>query len=302
VAGAERPKVVDVVGAGRSGSTIIGVALGNCRDVFCAGELHLWIGRGGKSPIRGANRDERAEFWARVKAEVEVPADFPHREARLLEKSGALFRIDHWRAQRRLRAPYRRITEQLYRAVSQAAGVAHVIDTSHFPRRALELQALPGIDLYLLFVVRDPRGVVSSYSRDEVDFRQFNVLTTNAYLWLTYALSVLAFLRHPRRRRLVVRYEQFMADPEGVLSEILAWIGAPAGTPDLSALRTGFAFQGNNLLRQEVVALERRPEQHVQGSRLTRLLNLPWTLLFSRLRPTVASGARSPDRDAELSR
>jgi hypothetical protein len=205
--GAERPKVVYVLGAGRSGSTIIGVALGNCRDVFCAGELHLWLGRGGRSPIRGANRSERAEFWARVGADVEVPADFPRREARFLEKSGALFRVDRWRAQRRLRGSYRRIAEQLYRAVARAAGVTHVVDTSHFPRRALELQKLSGIDLYLLFVVRDPRGVVSSYSRDEVDFRQFNVLTTNAYLWLTYALSLLAFLRHPRRRRLLVRYE-----------------------------------------------------------------------------------------------
>jgi hypothetical protein len=84
-----------------------------------------------------------------------------------------------------------------------------------------------------------------------------------------------------------------MADPEGVLSEILAWSGAPAGTPDLSALRTGLAFQGNNLLRQEVVAIERRPEQHVQGSRLTRLVNLPWTLVFSRLGPAATAG-RSP--------
>jgi hypothetical protein len=292
--GEQRPKVVYVVGAGRSGSTIIGVALGNCTDVFFAGELHLWLGRGGRSPIRGANRNERAEFWARVAGDVEVPEDFPRREARFLEKTGALFRLDRRRSQRRLRGSYRRITEQLYGAVSRAAGATHVVDTSHFPRRALELQTLPGIDLYLLFVVRDPRSVVSSYSRDEVDFRQFNVLTTNAYLWLTYGLSVVAFLRQPRRRRLLVRYEQFMADPEAVLGEILAWSGAPPGAPDMSALRTGFAFQGNNLLRQEVVALERRPEQHVQGSRLTRLVNLPWTLLFSRLGPAATAGRRPP--------
>jgi hypothetical protein len=294
MAGAERPKVVYVVGAGRSGSTILGVALGNCADVFCAGELHLWIGRGGKSPIRGATRAERAEFWARVAAEVEVPEDFPRREARFLEKSGALFRIDRRLAQRRMRGTYRRITEQLYRAVARAAGVGHVVDTSHFPRRALQLQSLPGIDLYLLFVVRDPRGVVSSYSRDDVDFRQFNVLTTNAYLWLTYVLSLLAFLRHPRKRRLLVGYEQFMDDPEAVLSEILAWIGAPAGVPDLSALRTGFAFQGNNLLRQEVVSLERKPEQPLQGSLLTKVVNLPWTLLFARLGPRLTAATRSP--------
>jgi hypothetical protein len=291
---AERPKVVYVIGAGRSGSTIIGVALGNCPEVFFAGELHLWIGRGGVSPIRGATKQQRAAFWARVGKQVDVPDDFPRREARLLEKSGAVFRVDRWLSRRRVRPGYRRITEQLFRAVADTAAASHIIDTSHFPRRARELQSLPGIDLYLLFVVRDPRGVVSSYSRDGVDFRQFNVLSTNAYLWLTYALSLLAFLRHPRRRRLLVHYEQFMADPEGVLGEILDWMGAPRQLPDLGALQSGFAFQGNNLLRQEVVALERKPESRVHGSRLTAAINLPWTLLFRRLGPAVAAGSRRP--------
>jgi hypothetical protein len=292
--GTDRPKVVYVLGAGRSGSTIIGVALGNCPDVFYAGELHLWIGRGGVSPIRGETRAARDAFWAEVERNVEVPEDFPRREARFLEKSGALFRADRWLSRRRLRDPYRSVTEQLYRAVAKAAGVSHVVDTSHFPRRALQLQSLPGIDVYLLFVVRDPRGVVSSYVRDDADFRQFGVLSTNAYLWLTYALSVLAFLRQPRRRRLLVRYEQFMADPEGVLAGMLTWIGSPVELPDLGALSTGFAFQGNNLLRREVVALERRPEQRLRrGSRLTALLNLPWTLLFTRLGPTL-TGAGEP--------
>lgn len=34
----ERPKVIYVMGAGRSGSTILGVVLGNCTNVFDAGE------------------------------------------------------------------------------------------------------------------------------------------------------------------------------------------------------------------------------------------------------------------------
>lgn len=289
----DRPKLVYVLGAGRSGSTIMGVALGNCPDVFFAGELHLWIGRNGKSPIRGETKEQRAAFWAAVKEQVEVPEDYPRRAARHLEKSGALLRVDRWLGRRRLREGYRRISAQLIAAVARQAQASHVVDTSHFPRRAMQLQKLDSIDLYVLFVVRDPRAVVSSYSRDDADFRQFGVLSTNAYLWLTYVLSVVAFLRHPRGRRLLVRYEQFMADPEGALGEILDWMGAPAATPDLSALQTGFAFQGNNLLRRPVVALERKPEQRVQGSVLTRVVNLPWTMLFSRIGPRLGTAERS---------
>src|SRR5258708_36823074 len=94
--GTDRPKVVYVLGAGRSGSTIIGVALGNCPDAFCAGELPLWIGRGGVSPIRGRTRAARAAFWAEVGRNVGAPRDVRRREARFLERRGALRRAHGW--------------------------------------------------------------------------------------------------------------------------------------------------------------------------------------------------------------
>ena len=99
-----------------------------------------------------------------------------------------------------------------------------------------------------------------------------------------HAVTVL-FLRHPRDRRLLVRYEAFVAHPEGVLREILDWTGCPAATPDLTAMRTGVAFYGNPLLWKDVVALESQPRRRSRGSRLAAVLNSPWTLVFSLLRP-----------------
>lgn len=282
-----RPTVAYVLGSGRSGSTILGIALGNCEDVVCAGELHLWLGKDGRSPLPG---EERERFWQAVREQVDVPEDFPRQGARALEKSSELFRPGSHRSGRRLRTRYQRIQQELFSAISSVAGATHVVDTSHFPRRARELQALEGIDLYLLFVVRDSRQVVASYSRDDTDFPRFNVLSTNAYLWLTYMLSLFVFLRHPRDKRLLVRYESFVEDPAGVLREILDRIGSAAAVPDLSALDTGFAFQGNALLRRRTVAFERQPERDSRGSRVTNLLNLPWRAVFSRLKPAAGEG------------
>jgi Sulfotransferase family len=284
----EKPKVLYLLGTGRSGSTILGITLGNCADMFCAGELHLWLGHEGTSPVRGA---ERERFWNRVRDEVTVPPDFPHEQARWLEKSADLFRIGSWRAQRRMRAPFRRITEQLYGAVARTAGATHVVDTSHFPRRAGQLQALEGIDLYLLYIVRSPQNVVASYSRDDVEFAQFNLITTNAYLWLTHLLSLRVFLRHPRERRLLVRYEDFVAAPEAVLRDIFDCVGSSAAVPDLKALDTGVAFEGNPTLRSGVVALERQPDRPGRGSLVTKLLNLPLTAVLSRLKPAASTAA-----------
>lgn len=294
-----RPKVVYVMGSGRSGSTILGVALGNCDGVFYAGELDNWLVRSG-TPVLGGL--ERTRFWSTVRDDVPGGRElFGNRAQRDLERSSAPVRVHRWRARRQLRERYRRVTEDLYRAIARAAGVTHVVDTSHFPLRARELQALSGIDLYLIFLVRDPRSVVDSFNlylnRNDVAERRLRVLGTNANLWLTHLLSVLVFLRQPRERRMLLRHEELLADPEGMLRQILDRVGCAAVLPDLMSLGTGFPLNGNRLLAAEVVSLERQPVAARGGSRVTTLLQLPWTAVFSRLGPVARSPARRGEDD-----
>jgi Sulfotransferase family len=291
--GSVRPKVIYVMGSGRSGSTILGVALGNCEGVFYAGELDNWLVRSGVSVLGGL---ERTRFWSAVRDQVPGAAElFGNQSQRYLERSFAPFRIHKWRARRRLRTGYRRVTEDLYRAIGSTAGVTHVVDTSHFPLRARELQALAGIDLHLVFLVRDPRSVVDSFNlylnRNDAAERRLRMLSTNANLWLTYLLSVLVFLRHPFSRRLLLRHEDFLADPAGVLRQILDRVDCAAAVPNLASLKTGLPLNGNRLLSSEVVSLEPRAVVSRGGSRATALLQLPWAAVFSRLRPAVRASA-----------
>jgi len=50
-----RPTVIYVMGAGHSGSSILGVALGNCAGVFYAGEVDEWLLKGGAGRWAGAD-------------------------------------------------------------------------------------------------------------------------------------------------------------------------------------------------------------------------------------------------------
>jgi hypothetical protein len=289
-----RPKVVYVMGSGRSGSTILGVALGNCDGVCYAGELDNWLVRSG-TPVLGGL--ERTRFWSTVRDDVPGARElFGNQAQRDLERSSAPFRLHRRRARRRLREGYRRVTEDLYRAIARAAGVTHVVDTSHFPLRARELQALAGIDLYLIFLVRDPRSVVDSFNlylnRNDVAERRLRVLSTNANLWLTHLLSVLVFLRQPRERRMLLRHEELLADPEGMLRQILDRVHCAASLPDLRSLSTGLPLNGNRLLSADVVSLKSQAVALRGGSRTTALLQLPWTAIFSRLGPVA--GAATP--------
>jgi hypothetical protein len=287
-----RPKVLYVMGAGRSGSTILGVALGNCERVFFAGELDRWLARAGM-PRDGA---ERERFWAQVREQVDYAPELAGGRTTWLERSSSLFDLRKWRARRRLRESYRRVSQELYRAIARVADATHVVDTSHYPMRARELQSLVDIELYLLFLVRDPQSVVASLGRSDVPERRFGALAANVYLWLTYLLAVAVFARHPAERRLFVRHEDFLASPEAVLGRILRQCGAGDTLPDLTCLRTGVPFHGNRLIKSETVALGPRQQTQQRRSPLTAVLQGPWEIVFSQLRPAVAAAA--PDQPA----
>jgi hypothetical protein len=265
--------------------------------MFYAGELDTWLARSG-TPILGGV--ERTRFWKAVRGEVDGAGElFGGNIRQCFERSSILVRVDRWPARRRLRKRYRRVTENLYRAISSTAGASYIVDTSHFPLRARELQGIDGIDLYLIFLFRDPRGVVASFARlirrQDIAERRLRELSTNANLWITHLLSVLVFSRHRRDRRMLVRHEDFLADPQGMLQDILRRVGSAARTPDLASLKTGVPLKGNRLIRSEVIAVRRRTPRVQPRSTLTATLQWPWTFLVARLAPVAKASA---DADA----
>jgi hypothetical protein len=286
--GVRRPTVIYVMGAGRSGSTVLGTALGNCESVFFAGELNEWLTRAGKPALED---EPRVRFWQSVRAEVSVSQELLGGKASSLERSSAVLRPSRWARRRRLRQRYRRAAEDLYAAVARVAAVDYVVDTSHYPLRARELQALAGIDLYLILLVRDPQGVVASLGREDVPERTFGVFTANAYLWLTNIFSLMVFWRQPPTRRLFVRHEEFVADPARVIGRILEQAGSSATPADSGLMHSGVPFHGNRLIRSPSISLSRQPPVAGRSrSPITRVLQLPWAAAFSCLRPS----ARAP--------
>ncbi len=283
-ANAARLKVIYVMGAGRSGTTILGVALGNCSDFVFAGELNQWLAKAGVPTYGTAQREH---FWADVRRDLDGAAGLFGGKTRCLERSSALVDIREWPARRRLRAPYLTLSRELYGAIARAAAVDNIVDSSHYPLRARELRRLTDIDIYLLYVRRDPEAVLASLGRKDVPERSFDLPTTNAYLWLTHLVSVFVFLTHPRERRLFLRHEDFVKDPDGVLQQILQWLGSSAALPDLSSLHTGIALHGNRLIASSVVALEPGDGAPRRRSHITKLLQLPWSAIHSMLRPVV---------------
>lgn len=308
--GGDRRKVVYVMGAGQSGSTILGVTLGNCDGCFYAGELEEWL-MTADGPRWGAA--DRQNFWSAVKDRVQgAESLFGDTANRCIERSSAVFRVDRWPTRKRIRGLYRRVAEDLVVAVADVAGASYVVDTSHFPLRARELRTLGGIDLYLVYLVRRPHEVVASNTRElsphEVAEIRWRTLVMNANLWLTQLMAVSTFLSHPADRRIFLRHEDFLADPAGVTRQILDMLGSSADVPDLQALRIQAPLQGNRLIRTDTVAVRASSGEPQAGHRadpLTSLLQFPWAAVLRHLRPRAVRGGadrrirREPAREAE---
>jgi hypothetical protein len=245
-------------------------------------------------------------LWSKVRDELDDPAGaaelFGNEAQRAIERSLSLLRVHKWPARWRLRKRYRSVAEDLYRAVMRAVGVTHIADTSHYPLRARELQQLVGIDLYLVFLVRDPQGVAASFNRREVREFTKSTLHTNVYLWLTHVLSLFVFLRHPRDRRLFVRYEDFVADPAAIIRQILDCSRSNAQLPDFTTLNTGLPLQGNRVTRSAVLSLKSGTDPVPRRSRVTALLQAPLLVALARLRPAARPSGSGRDAPSPASR
>ena len=247
-------KVLYVAGAGRSGSTLLASVLGQVPGLFSAGELRFLWERGLEEDGRcgcGATIGQ-CPTWRRILdaafADLAGPGRGDLRD-RLLEMTTAAVEADRratrvrqvplllaWRRHperlaRRL-GPHAPRLGRLYGAIPATTGCEVVVDSSKLPGHALVLSALPTVELFVVHLVRDPRGVAHSWQKRRMNpdrpaataMAQAGALES-ALLWnLWNATTELLWGRDPGHY-LRVRYEDFVAEPEAVCTEVLQMLG-----------------------------------------------------------------------------
>ncbi len=237
--------VLFIGGHSRSGSTLMSRILGEDASVVSVGEL-LFIGDRGFRDNQLCSCGEpfrQCEFWIQV---VDLVGGLsPDRWfARLVQLKQEVARIRFvptlalarsGRGTFALSAPARAYTEMLgeiLTAISAAAGVDTVIDSSKHPAYGFFLANSRRFDLYPAHLVRDCRAVAFSQQRTRVRpeiywtteiMPRFSPSRT-AFDWvLLNALMHQLGAVSGRYRR--VRYEDLVADPRGVCRELLDWVG-----------------------------------------------------------------------------
>jgi hypothetical protein len=245
--------VLYLMGKGRSGSTILGLALGALDGWFAAGELRFFWQRGLIERRRcgcGAPAPE-CEVWGAV---ADLLGDIDPRAV-----SEAHDEVHRWSMVPRLLAGPRatrdwdalgtwvHATGRLVRAVARVTGADVIVDSSKWPTDPGARGLVPDVRPHELLLVRDPRAVAWSWQRLKIDpdsgqpraMDRFGP-SYSAVSWM--ARNVVASLspRGVAGPGLVTRYEDFIDDPAATIERIADFVGRPA---DLDGVLSGHTLE-----------------------------------------------------------
>jgi hypothetical protein len=244
------PRVLFVGGCGRSGSTLVDRILGQVPGVSSIGEVvHIWRrGLLGNQLCGCGEPFPDCPFWTKVGAEAFGGWEgVDGRELLALQR-----RVDRHRFVPLMLAPWvlpsyardlRRHVEvlaALYRGIASVSGARVIVDSTKHASYAFLLRRVPGLDLRILHLVRDARGVAYSWTKvvekPEITGRVEHMpryspmrmalrwLTTNALFHALRAIGVPS---------LFVRYESLIERPREQLERIVRFAGVPVGDRDL---------------------------------------------------------------------
>jgi hypothetical protein len=239
----EKPRVLYLCGWGRSGTTIIDQVLGEVPGFTSVGELRsLWDTDPATHMCGCGQVVKRCPLWAPLLRAMEQASGYAMEDVASLRDevartrhlprlSAAARRNGHGRASRAATA-YGDVLSGIYRALAAATGSGVVVDSSKHPAEALLLAGRSDVDLTVLHVVRDPRGVAFSWSRPQggartgVDHPPQQGVWHSAAWWTAWNAAIETLIRPKLRQKYVVaRYEDVMVDPLRYLGPLVQLFG-----------------------------------------------------------------------------
>lgn len=242
---AGRPQVVYIAGAGHSGSTVLDIALGNHPEIVSVGELHKLHRSGWRTAEnRRCSCGEAVHEcprWSAIRSswEERVGGDRLDEYIRLQRRYESSFRC-WWRLLRdsRERAPlferYLDLTAALFEAIVEVTGKPAVADSSKKPNRAFAMAQSERLEVKVLHLIRDGRGVVWSQSKPRKQDVEGGIPVDHvaAAAWKTSSRWAFRNLECDWLARRLgpehvarVSYERFTHDPRATMADVGAFLG-----------------------------------------------------------------------------
>ena len=229
--------VLYVGGTGRSGSTVLANLLGEADGLVSVGEVRFLWERGiQEDRLCGCGEHfSQCPFWQDVLT-VAYPQGPPAATAVIqrLQNRTRMRKLPGLLSGQRPSGDLAEVLDPLYRAIAEVAGARVVVDSSKLPTYAALLRTVPGLDVRMLHLVRDPRAAAFSWrrvkelpdkgSRTTMERRG---IVKSASLWSVWNGALEYMWRDRPGAYYRMGYERFIDDPAVELRAAMAAFDLP---------------------------------------------------------------------------
>ena len=282
----DKPKVIYIMGCGRSGTTILTMILGNHSGFLSVGELNAFRKAWQNNEVCSCGRRvTNCKIWHEIgrmfystNAQYEYgkmcvfQADFERQRA-IWKQVFGIYKNQEVR-------DYRRYIHKIFWTLHELSSCKAVIDSSKSVGRALSLLRNEKVDAQIIHLVRDPRGLCYSYQKTDVSMAVKKFHSVALYWNSTNLLCELLKLYYGHKRIIRIRYEDLVFSPNKTLDRIQDFL-----KEDLldvkHKINSGEAFERGHVAKGNYLRTQKAP--------LTLKPDYSWKTKLSTFHQTILS-------------
>lgn len=275
--------LIYIIGAGRSGTTILDILLGNNKDTISLGEINRFFIRNGVPPKRDED-DAVYIFWKKIKEKLNnenLPFDYLNslflRNEFHTRIFRSLFKLNETEYKNKLKLQYIELRNLVNESV--------LIESSKYPVRALNISSYLSAQDYeikYIYLKKDPISVVKSFQKKGLEQPAKNFYIANIYyLFVNVLCKMTVFILKSRKHKTsTIRYKDLILKTKDTIRKLSNDLEIDLASLEnklvkKEPLNTGFLFDGNRIRLKKTMVLRSSSEKNKKTFKdyFTRVFN-----------------------------
>lgn len=216
-----RVNIIYLMGAGRSGTTILASLLGASKDILTIGEMHQFLEHIVYDKNCSCGKSlEKCEFW------TTIVSDYYEKDISELKKmddymvaieSHSKIPLSFFKSN----DEHVKFHEDFYARITKLKPSKYYLDSAKFISRVLQLRKSDKLNVKIIYLVRDVRGVINSFAKNVQT--QKNPISTIIYYTMINTAAQIVKWTYPKEI-LKLKYEDFIENSTDTLDKIERFI------------------------------------------------------------------------------
>tara|TARA_B100000795_G_C22742844_1_gene416107 strand:- start:399 stop:1244 length:846 start_codon:yes stop_codon:yes gene_type:complete len=246
------------MGAGRSGTTALATFLGNNSEIINLGEMHQFFEHlSEKKECSCGEKLVECNFWKNKISKELLNSSFNNRElSENFESHLSIVKHTFKLFDKKEIEKYTSVHSKILQNINLNNDKKVLLDSSKYIGRALALKNINHLDLKVIYVVRDVRGVINSFSK-KVQTSKSPLSTIVYYVFINSIVEFVTLLFF-RKKIIKIRYEDLIENPVHLFDKLERFL-----TIDLAdikekikkeeAFKIGHIIGGNRLKKNKKI-------------------------------------------------